>query len=276
MSDCIGPGWSSPPGPALRDLEKSGRDFEIARAFSGSGRLFPLRPAEIARRHALLRAESAIEGRQAGEAGLQRDRGDRRRRLAGIGQARLHGRQPVAVEIAGEVPPAQTPIDERAELVFRRADLLGQKRDGQAGLEPGALFRHRLLQPRQQRLLDRAESGIGFRRGFRRPGRPGMERLAAQLRQRQQRPARAEGGEDRAEERARPGLVQAEAFQQQDDRARAEDRSGEEKAQGLDEIFVNKTKLSFSLVAQPEYLIPIGFIAFLIIMIIFFKKKFKK
>ena len=46
--------------------------------------------------------------------------------------------------------------------------------------------------------------------------------------------------------------------------------------QGLDEIFVNKTKLSFSLVAQPEYLIPIGFIAFLIIMIILFKKKFKK
>ena len=46
--------------------------------------------------------------------------------------------------------------------------------------------------------------------------------------------------------------------------------------QGLEEIFVNKTQLSFSLVAQPEYLIPIGFIAFLIIMIILFKKKFKK
>ena len=46
--------------------------------------------------------------------------------------------------------------------------------------------------------------------------------------------------------------------------------------QGLEEIFVNKTKLSFSLVAQPEYLIPIGFIAFLIIMIILFKKRFKK
>ena len=45
--------------------------------------------------------------------------------------------------------------------------------------------------------------------------------------------------------------------------------------QGLEEIFVNKTELSFSLIAQPEYLIPIGFIAFLIIMIIFFKKKFK-
>jgi uncharacterized membrane protein YdjX (TVP38/TMEM64 family) len=46
--------------------------------------------------------------------------------------------------------------------------------------------------------------------------------------------------------------------------------------QGLEEIFVNKTELSFSLIAQPEYLIPIGFIAFLLIMIIIFKKKFKK
>ena len=46
--------------------------------------------------------------------------------------------------------------------------------------------------------------------------------------------------------------------------------------QGLEEIFVNKTELSFSLIAQPEYLIPIGFIAFLIVMIILFKKKFKK
>ena len=46
--------------------------------------------------------------------------------------------------------------------------------------------------------------------------------------------------------------------------------------QGLEEIFVNKTELSLSLIAQPEYLIPIGFIAFLIIMIILFKKKFKR
>ncbi len=46
--------------------------------------------------------------------------------------------------------------------------------------------------------------------------------------------------------------------------------------QGLEEIFINKTKLNFSLIAQPEYLIPLGFIAFLIIMIILFKKKFKK
>ncbi len=45
--------------------------------------------------------------------------------------------------------------------------------------------------------------------------------------------------------------------------------------QGLEEIFVNKTELSFSLIAQPEYLFPLGFITFLIIMIILFKKKFK-
>ena len=45
--------------------------------------------------------------------------------------------------------------------------------------------------------------------------------------------------------------------------------------QGLEEIFVNQTKISFSLVAQPEYLIPISTIAFLVILIILFKKKFK-
>ena len=45
--------------------------------------------------------------------------------------------------------------------------------------------------------------------------------------------------------------------------------------QGLEEIFVNQTKISFSLVAQPEYLIPIGTIASLVILIILFKKKFK-
>ena len=45
--------------------------------------------------------------------------------------------------------------------------------------------------------------------------------------------------------------------------------------QGLEEIFVNQTKISFSLVAQPEYLIPIGAIASLVILIILFKKKFK-
>ena len=46
--------------------------------------------------------------------------------------------------------------------------------------------------------------------------------------------------------------------------------------QGLEEIFVSQSKISFSLVAQPEYLIPISIIAILIILVIFFKKKFKK
>ena len=46
--------------------------------------------------------------------------------------------------------------------------------------------------------------------------------------------------------------------------------------QGLEEIFINKTELSFSLIVQPEYLIPLGFMAFLVVMIILFKKKFKK
>ena len=43
--------------------------------------------------------------------------------------------------------------------------------------------------------------------------------------------------------------------------------------QGLEEIFINNTNLSFSLIFQLEYLIPLGFIAFLIIIIILFKKK---
>ena len=45
--------------------------------------------------------------------------------------------------------------------------------------------------------------------------------------------------------------------------------------QGLEEIFVNQTNISFSLVAQPEYLIPIFTIAFLLVLVIFFKKRFK-
>ena len=45
--------------------------------------------------------------------------------------------------------------------------------------------------------------------------------------------------------------------------------------QGLEEIFVNQTEISFSLIAQPEYLIPIGAIASLVILIILFKKRFK-
>ena len=46
--------------------------------------------------------------------------------------------------------------------------------------------------------------------------------------------------------------------------------------QGLEEIFINKTELNFSLIVQPEYLIPLAFIAFLVVMILLFKKKFKK
>ncbi len=45
--------------------------------------------------------------------------------------------------------------------------------------------------------------------------------------------------------------------------------------QGLEEIFINKTDLSISIVAQPEYLIPIGIIALLLLAIILFKKKLK-
>ena len=45
--------------------------------------------------------------------------------------------------------------------------------------------------------------------------------------------------------------------------------------QGFEEIFISKTDLSFSLVAQPEYLIPIGFIIFLLCMIMLFKKNFR-
>lgn len=45
--------------------------------------------------------------------------------------------------------------------------------------------------------------------------------------------------------------------------------------QGLEEIFVNQTDISFSLIALPEYLIPIGTIAFLVVLVIFFKKRFK-
>ena len=45
--------------------------------------------------------------------------------------------------------------------------------------------------------------------------------------------------------------------------------------QGLDEILINNTELTFSLIAQPEYLIPIGLIVCVVIMSILFKKKFK-
>ena len=46
--------------------------------------------------------------------------------------------------------------------------------------------------------------------------------------------------------------------------------------QGLEEIFVNETELSFSLIAQPEYMVPLSIIIVLIIFILIFKKKFKE
>ena len=45
--------------------------------------------------------------------------------------------------------------------------------------------------------------------------------------------------------------------------------------QGLEEIFYSKTEISFSLIAQPEYLVPIIVIVSLVALIIVFKKKFK-
>jgi len=45
--------------------------------------------------------------------------------------------------------------------------------------------------------------------------------------------------------------------------------------QGLEEIFVEDQALSFTLIAKPEYLIPISLIIILVIFILIFKKKFK-
>ena len=45
--------------------------------------------------------------------------------------------------------------------------------------------------------------------------------------------------------------------------------------QGLEEIFIEGQALSFSLIAKPEYLIPISIIIVLVIFILIFKKKFK-
>ena len=44
---------------------------------------------------------------------------------------------------------------------------------------------------------------------------------------------------------------------------------------GLEEIFVEDQTLSFALIAQPDYLIPISIIIILVIFILIFKKKFK-
>ena len=45
--------------------------------------------------------------------------------------------------------------------------------------------------------------------------------------------------------------------------------------QGLEEIFIEGKDLSLALIAKPEYLIPVSIIAFLIIIILIFKKKSK-
>ena len=46
--------------------------------------------------------------------------------------------------------------------------------------------------------------------------------------------------------------------------------------QGLEDIFINKTQLTFSLIAQPEYMVSLSIIALLIILVLIFKKKFKE
>ncbi len=46
--------------------------------------------------------------------------------------------------------------------------------------------------------------------------------------------------------------------------------------QGLEDIFINKTQLTFSLVTQPEYMVPLSIIIVLIIFVLIFKKKFKE
>ncbi len=46
--------------------------------------------------------------------------------------------------------------------------------------------------------------------------------------------------------------------------------------QGLEDIFINKTQLTFSLITQPEYMVPLSIIVLLIIFILILKKKFKE
>ena len=45
--------------------------------------------------------------------------------------------------------------------------------------------------------------------------------------------------------------------------------------QGLDEIFINGTQISLLMIAEPKYLVPLGFMIFLVIFIFLFKKKIK-
>ena len=46
--------------------------------------------------------------------------------------------------------------------------------------------------------------------------------------------------------------------------------------QGLEDIFINKTQLNFSLITQLEYMVPLSIIVVLIIFTLIFKKKFKE
>ncbi len=46
--------------------------------------------------------------------------------------------------------------------------------------------------------------------------------------------------------------------------------------QGLEDIFIDNAQLNFSLIAQPEYMVPLSTIVVLIIFILIFKKKFKE
>ena len=46
--------------------------------------------------------------------------------------------------------------------------------------------------------------------------------------------------------------------------------------QGLEDIFINKTQLTFSLITQPEYMVPLSIIIVLIIFVLIFKKRFKE
>ena len=46
--------------------------------------------------------------------------------------------------------------------------------------------------------------------------------------------------------------------------------------QGLEDIFINKTQLTFALITQPEYMVSLSIIILLIILVLIFKKNFKE
>ena len=45
---------------------------------------------------------------------------------------------------------------------------------------------------------------------------------------------------------------------------------------GLDDIFYNQKEITFDLIMQPKYIIPIGIIILLLMLILIYKKKLKK